>query len=104
MPSDETREKSKAMAYFYVSRTAFFEVTKYHGIFTPLEVRFIGHIPCYTNIRKTRRYKKMTVTYFVLWLIIFEVILVGLAGLENHFRRHDRKMARKAALRRRTNP
>ncbi len=46
----------------------------------------------------------MTVTYFILWLIIFEVLLVGLMGLENHFKRHDKKITRKATYRRRTNP
>ncbi len=37
MPSDEAQEKSKAMAYYYVSRAAFFDATKYHGIFTLLK-------------------------------------------------------------------
>lgn len=46
----------------------------------------------------------MTVTYFILWLIIFEVLLVSLMCVENHFKRHDRKMARKASYTRRTNP
>ena len=54
MPSDEAREKSKAMAYFYVSRAAFFEVTKYHGIFALLKVRFIGHDMYYTTVRKNK--------------------------------------------------
>ncbi len=49
MPSDEARGKSKAMAYFYVSRAAFFEVTKYHAIYPQQKEQ---------KCRQTRREKK----------------------------------------------
>lgn len=42
----------------------------------------------------------MTVFYFIMWLVIFEGLLLGCLFMENHFKRQEKKNQ----YRRRTNP